>query len=52
MGHRPPMKAAFARFWERAQRDDVTATQALALISALPAPPYLDIALDGLRVRS
>jgi AcrR family transcriptional regulator len=58
-----PMKEGFARLWRRSQRDDrarrdVTATQALALISSLPkdpatgrtAKPYLDIALEGLRV--
>lgn len=58
-----PMKDSFARLWERAQREglargDVTATQALALISSLPkdpatcrtAKPYLDVALEGLRV--
>jgi AcrR family transcriptional regulator len=58
-----PMKDSFARLWDRAQREgrarrDVTATQALALISSLPkdpatsrtAKPYLDIALEGLRV--
>jgi AcrR family transcriptional regulator len=59
-----PMRNSFARLWDRAQREgrargDVTATQALALISSLPkepatcrtAKPYLDIALEGLRVR-
>jgi AcrR family transcriptional regulator len=58
-----PMKKSFARLWVRAQREgraraDVTATQALALISSLPKEPttgrtiepYLDIALEGLRV--
>jgi hypothetical protein len=58
-----PMKDSFARLWDRAQREgqarrDVTATQALALISSLPkdpatgrtAKPYLDVALEGLRV--
>jgi AcrR family transcriptional regulator len=58
-----PMKDSFARLWDRAQRAgrarrDVTATQALALISSLPkdpasgrtAKPYLDVALEGLRV--
>lgn len=60
-----PMKDSFARLWDRAQRegrarDDVTATQTLALISSLPkepathrtAEPYLEIALEGLRVRA
>ena len=58
-----PMKKSFARLWRRSQRDgrarpDVTATQALALISSLPkdpatgrtAKPYLDVALEGLRL--
>ena len=58
-----PMKDSFARLWDRAQREgrarrDVTAAQALALISSLPkdpatgrtAKPYLDVALEGLRV--
>ena len=58
-----PMKQSFARLWEHAQRKglargDVTAAQALALIGALPkdpatqrtAEPYLQVALDGLRV--
>jgi hypothetical protein len=58
-----PMKDSFARLWDRAQREgrarrDVTATQALALISSLPkdpatgrtAKPYLDVALEGLQV--
>jgi AcrR family transcriptional regulator len=58
-----PMKNSFARLWDRAQREgrarsDLTATQALALISSLPkdpatgrtAKPYLDVALEGLRV--
>ena len=58
-----PMKDGFARLWDLAQREgrarrDVTATQALALISSLPkdpatgrtAQPYLDVALEGLRV--
>jgi AcrR family transcriptional regulator len=58
-----PMKASFGRLWRRSQRAgrarrDVTATQALALISSLPkdpatgrtAKPYLDVALEGLRV--
>jgi len=57
------MKDRFARLWNLAQREgrarrDVTATQALALISSLPkdpatgrtAKPYLDVALEGLRV--
>ena len=60
-----PMKDSFARLWDRAQRQgrarrDVTATQALALISSLPkdpatgrtAKPYLSVALEGLRVLS
>ena len=58
-----PMKDSFARLWDRAQREgrarrDVTAAQALALISSLPkdpatgrtAEPYLDVALEGLQV--
>jgi AcrR family transcriptional regulator len=58
-----PMKNSFARLWDRAQREgrarrDVTATEALALISSLPkdpatgrtAKPYLNVALEGLRV--
>jgi len=58
-----PMKDSFARLWDRAQREgrarpDVTAIEALALISSLPkdpvtgrtAKPYLNIALEGLRV--
>ena len=58
-----PMKDSFARLWDRAQREgrarrDVTATEALALISSLPkdpatgrtAKPYLNVALEGLRV--
>src|SRR6185437_8350907 len=58
-----PMKDRFARLWNLAQREgrarrDVSATQALALISSLPkdpatgrtAKPYLDVALEGLRV--
>lgn len=58
-----PMKDRFARLWDLAQREgrarrDVTATQALALISSLPkdpatgrtARPYLDVALEGLQV--
>ena len=58
-----PMKDSFARLWDRAQREgrarrDVTASQALALISSLPkdpatgrtAKPYLDVALEGLQV--
>jgi hypothetical protein len=57
------MKDSFARLWDRAQREgrarrDVTATAALALIISLPkdpatgrtAKPYLDVALEGLRV--
>ncbi|KUM97831.1 hypothetical protein AQI95_41635 [Streptomyces yokosukanensis] len=57
-----PMKASFARLWAGAQtqgtvRDDVTADQALTLVSSLPrytgedapAQPYLDIVLQGLR---
>lgn len=60
-----PMKDSFARLWDQAQREgrarrDATATQALALISSLPkdpatgrtAQPYLDIALEGLRVHT
>ena len=60
-----PMKDSFARLWDRAQREgrarpDVTATEALSLISSLPkdpatgrtAKPYLNVALDGLRVLS
>lgn len=58
-----PMKASFVRLWARAQREgraraDVTAPQVLALVSALPkdslsgrtVEPYLDVALEGLRV--
>jgi AcrR family transcriptional regulator len=58
-----PMKDSFARLWDRAQREgrarhDVTATEALALVSSLPkdpatgrtAKPYLNVALEGLRV--
>lgn len=58
-----PMKESFARLWDRAQREgqartDVTAAQALALISSLPKDPttgrtlqpYLDVTLEGLRV--
>jgi AcrR family transcriptional regulator len=60
-----PMRDGFARLWDRAQREgrarhDVTALQALALITSLPkdpatgqtAQPYLDIALEGLRVHA
>ena len=57
-----PMKSSFARLFERAQpgvplRPDLTATQLLTMVSALPKDPgtgqtpepYLRVVLDGLR---
>lgn len=58
-----PMKASFAALLDRARaeghvRPDVTATQVLTLVGALPkdpatgrtAEPYLDVVLEGLRI--
>jgi AcrR family transcriptional regulator len=57
-----PMKASFARLFDRAQREtplrpDITATSLLAMISGLPKDPHtaktiescLDVVLSGLR---
>jgi AcrR family transcriptional regulator len=57
-----PMKSSFARLFERARqevplRHDLTATQLLSMVSALPKDavtgrtpePYLRVVLDGLR---
>lgn len=57
-----PMKSSFARLFERARQEvplrrDLTATQLLSMVSALPkdpgtgltAEPFLRVVLDGLR---
>jgi AcrR family transcriptional regulator len=59
-----PMKASFARLFERAQKEvplrtDLTSTQLLSMVSALPKDaktgltiePCLRVVLDGLRTR-